>query len=159
MYAARRSMGNDESCCASAEDLIDAIENSFPFLKKITEKQASQKRADGGWSPKEIIGHLVDSACNNHQKWVRAAQFPGSKFPGYDADFWVEMSDYRSIDWLDLLAFWEKYQRHLAHFIAQVPEAYWSNQIEIVANGRATLAFMMADYVVHFNHHLSEILP
>ena len=29
------------------------------------------------WSPKEIVGHLIDSVANNDQRFVRLQQIPG----------------------------------------------------------------------------------
>ncbi len=140
-----------------ADRLCEEIDRWLPLLEKITEEQASGKRADGGWSAKEVVGHLIDSACNNHQKWIRAAQLPGSKFPGYDADFWVARSDWRKHEWADLLELLEAYQWALVEVASSMPKEWWSNELEIVGSYRATLGYMMDDYVEHFNHHLSEV--
>lgn len=146
------------SAVKTAFDLTAVLKKNLPFLKEIPEERALQKRGDGGWSAIQIIGHLIDSACNNHQKWVRAAQFPGSKFPPYDADFWVAMSGYQEYQWQWTLAHWENYQRQLGQVMAWMPEKYWANEIEVVGYGRCTLGYMMEDYVAHHQHHLSQIL-
>jgi hypothetical protein len=43
-----------------------------PLLLVIDEQTFSHKPAPGKWSKKEIPGHLVDSANNNHQRFLRA---------------------------------------------------------------------------------------
>jgi GNAT superfamily N-acetyltransferase len=140
----------------TAEKLRTTTAKIYKKLKKVTPDRAAQKRADGGWSPIQIVGHLIDSACNNHQKWVRAMQFSGSKMDGYDADFWVAASAYQSLDWQDLIKFWASYQQHLAEIIERTTAEDWVKTIEIVGYGRCTLSYLMTDYERHLAHHLGE---
>jgi hypothetical protein len=51
--------------------LFDIIQKARIELEAIDEESASTKTIDGKWSIKEIIGHLIDSAANNHQRFVR----------------------------------------------------------------------------------------
>jgi hypothetical protein len=54
------------------------------------------KPAPDRWSKKEILGHLIDSAANNHQRFVRAQGTPRLEFPGYEQEFWVATQAYAS---------------------------------------------------------------
>ena len=54
-----------------------------PLLNEMGEPAFSLKPAANKWSPKEIIGHLIDSATNNHQRFVRV-QFEDTPAIVYD---------------------------------------------------------------------------
>jgi len=142
-----------------ANDLRKTIETALPLLKDISDGDASVPRAPGKWSRKEILGHLIDSACNNQQKFVRTMAQPQLDFVGYKQDFWVESQKYNAADWQNLIALWRAYNLHLAHVIENVePELLW-NSIAIEDAGTFSLEFIMKDYVEHLKHHLMQILP
>ena len=89
-----------------AEDLRGTIHAALPLLEGIADGDASIPRAPGKWSRKEILGHLIDSACNNQQKFVRTMEKAEHDFVGYHQDFWVESQRYNTADWSGLIAFW-----------------------------------------------------
>jgi hypothetical protein len=64
--------------------LNDLIERSQRDFGKISETDAAAPAIAGGWSRKEILGHLIDSASNNHQRFVRAQLQDELRWPGYD---------------------------------------------------------------------------
>jgi len=136
-----------------ANDLLAALLGAIP------DAEASVKRSLNGWSAKEIIGHLIDSACNNQQKFVRAMAGSGSDFPRYEQEHWVDSQRYNEEGWHDLIALWRAYNIHLAHVIGNVESRLLSNSIDIPGLGPQTLEFLMRDYVVHLKHHLRQILP
>jgi hypothetical protein len=112
------------------------------------------------WSRKEILGHLIDSASNNHQRFVRAQISPPLSFPGYEQEAWVRTQDYAGRPWSELVLLWHGYNRHLVHVMSRIPSAAFAN--ECVCPGRpdepATLGDHMTDYVDHLEHHLGQIL-
>ena len=69
--------------------LVRNVERALPKLRAMSESRAEQPRAPGKWSPKQVIGHLIDSAANNHQRFVRAQQDASYTGPGYTQDHWV----------------------------------------------------------------------
>jgi hypothetical protein len=139
--------------------LLHTIRQVMPLLRSIPEATASEKPAPNKWSYKEIIGHLLDSACNNQQKLVRTILQPEHHFLPYAQDEWVAAQHYQDADWLTLLNFWEQYNIHIAHIIAHIPEASLSHKIYINDKGPYTLEFIAGDYVEHLKHHLLAILP
>jgi putative acetyltransferase len=141
----------------TAAKLDNLVVEMYNKLSSLSTEIAALQRADGGWSVQQIVGHLIDSANNNHQKWVRARQFPGSKMMGYDADFWVAASDYQTLNWHDVFELWSNYQWQLISIIEQTTAEDWTKTIEISGNYRATLGHMMVDYGVHLAHHFREI--
>jgi Cysteine-rich CWC/DinB superfamily len=143
----------------ASKNLLTIIEKASPLLYSISPTQAQAKPLPQQWSKQEIIGHLIDSACNNQQKFVRTMAQSHVDFVGYEQNFWVDSQSYNHADWHKLLQFWEGYNRHIAHIMAHVPAEKLQNTIQIGSHGTYTLSFIMPDYVEHLKHHLKQILP
>ncbi|MFT4603486.1 MAG: hypothetical protein ACI9W4_000200 [Rhodothermales bacterium] len=152
---ARRLEKTAQSAAAKLREMSDAVAGSRPAPDK--------------WCPKEILGHLIDSAVNNHVRFVRAAQEEELVFSGYDQEHWVTSQGYASADWLALVALWESQNLHLARVMALTPKAirlairpvHNLGQVawHALPKGRpATLEYLMEDYVHHVQHHLDQIL-
>ena len=150
------------------EDLVTAVEAAFRSLSALSEDAAARRPAPGKWSPKEIIGHLIDSAANNHQRFVRAQFQDDLVFPGYAQDEWVAAQRYQDAPWGELLELWRAYNRHIARLIEAMPaevrmrerrrhnlhERAWR---AVPADTPTTLDYFMRDYVLHLHHHLRQI--
>lgn len=143
----------------TAESLRKVLDEIVPSLLEISEEEASAKPLPEKWSKKEILGHLIDSACNNQQKFVRVMAQEHLDFVGYEQKHWVDSQKYIKADWKSLVNFWEVYNRHIAHIIENVDESALSNTITIEDAGPFTLKFIMKDYAEHLKHHLKQILP
>jgi hypothetical protein len=131
----------------------------MPLLSEIDDQTASQKPAPNKWSPKEIIGHLIDSATNNQQKFIRCIPASGVFFPAYEQDAWVSLQHYNEVPWLELLSLWQALNRHIAHVIRHIPHSAYLHNITIGNAGPFTLEFIARDYPEHLKHHLRTILP
>ncbi len=140
-----------------AKNLKEAIENARPRLEAMSESHAAAKAKPEKWSAKEIIGHLIDSAANNHQRFVRAQMGVTALQPyRYAQDHWVNVQQYQSADWQALVSLWYFYNMHLAHVIAGMQTEFLENELD-VWDEPATLRFVAEDYVRHLNHHLDQI--
>jgi len=151
-----------------ADDLKATVVNASASLARLSEEAAARRPAVGKWSPKEIIGHLIDSAANNHQRFVRAQFQDDLVFPGYAQDAWVAAQRYQHAPWQDLLTLWRAYNLHIAHLIEAMPdevrlrdrprhnlhELAWQ---AVPADTPTTLDYFMRDYVLHLHHHLRQI--
>jgi hypothetical protein len=142
-----------------ADDLRKTLELVLPILRDINDDDASIKPLPNKWSKKEILGHLIDSACNNQQKFVRTIAESNVEFVNYQQDFWVESQKYNSADWLELIDFWNAYNLHIATIIENVGVEVLANKLTIIDAGSFTLEFIMIDYVEHLKHHLNHIIP
>jgi len=140
-----------------ADDLLSTIDAALPTLLALPAARAIVPLTPGKWSAQQLIGHLVDSAANNHQRFVRAGQGSPLAFPPYVQDFWVDFQHYETRDWTDLLEFWHAYNRHLAHVMRQIPEDRHQVICTIGNAPPVTLEFLVRDYVVHLKHHLAQI--
>lgn len=140
-----------------ASDLLRTVDDALPRLRAIPASQAARPLADGKWSAQQMIGHLIDSAANNHQRFIRAQQAPALVFPPYLQDAWVASQFYEAREWHDLVAFWHAYNRHLAHVIHHIPEHLRTVPCTIGNDEPITLGFLAYDYVVHLRHHLGQV--
>ena len=134
--------------------LVGQTERDF---EKISEGDAAIPAIPGGWSRKQILGHLIDSASNNHQRFVRAMLQDELRWPGYDQSGCVRVQRYQDARWTDLLGMWSAYNRFLAHVLAGVPEGKRSTPCWIGEYPRMTLEELAADYLTHLEHHLDQI--
>ena len=143
----------------TAKELGAILLKASPLLALIEEEDASVKSLPDKWSKKEILGHLIDSACNNQQKFVRTMEEKHVNFVGYQQNHWVDSQKYNTRIWQELLVFWTLYNLHLVHIIENVDSEALTHEITIENAGTFTLEFIMKDYVEHLKHHLKQILP
>jgi hypothetical protein len=143
-----------------AQNLLDTLEKALPLLRQISTTEATAKPNPLKWSKQEILGHLIDSASNNQHKFVRTmqAETPLS-FVGYAQQEWVEAQQYNRMNWVEIIALWESFNRLLAHIVQHTPLEKLENTISIDGSQAFSLGFIQADYVEHLKHHLNQILP
>ena len=140
----------------SLQRLEKILDHTPAFLKQIPEPEFSQKPAPDKWSKKEIIGHLIDSATNNHHRFVRG-QFEDKPRISYDQDLWNKHSYYSVRDRDQLVSFWEMYNRHLADIIRHTPATLLERECLMGDGSIYTIAWLFDDYVRHLEHHLRQI--
>ena len=144
----------------TAQLLLDAVDKAYGLMQSITETDAAIKPAANKWSKKEILGHLVDSALNNQQKFVRTLLAnPSTEFVGYDQDAWVAVQQYNTQRWENILSLWVMANKHLAHIMQTTDASKLNHSITVNGKGPYSLKFIMHDYVEHLKHHLGQILP
>jgi len=140
-------------------DRLSALLESVPArLVAISDADAALKPGKGHWSKKEILGHLIDSAANNHQRFVRAQFAAHIDFPGYEQERWVAAQRYATEPWADLVNLWLLLNRHLVHILRGMPSEARGNTISIGGKAPVTLGFVIDDYLRHLEHHLDQIL-
>jgi hypothetical protein len=144
--------------------VVDATER----LRAISSDRSAQKLSPDQWSIREVLGHLIDSAANNHQRFVRAQFTDDLVFPGYEQEKWVNAQRYNEESWSDMVQLWSSYNLHLLHVIASIPEATLMrarirHNLDQIAlhpvdkNDPTTLDYFVRDYLVHMKHHLDQI--
>ncbi|PYS51954.1 MAG: DinB family protein [Acidobacteria bacterium] len=142
---------------AVAEEL-KSILKAAGNLREIDDQVASVRPAPGKWSKKEILGHLIDSAANNHQRFVRLQLTPRLELPGYDGDAWVSLQHYQERPWRDIIDLWLVYNTQLAEVIRYVNPQSLRNTWRAPDGNDVDLEFIIRDYLVHMRHHLDQIL-
>jgi len=142
----------------SAADLHAAVGEALRLFQQVDETRITHRTSEDGWSAREVLGHLIDSACNNHRRFVVGQSAGTTAFDGYDQNEWVSRQRYDEAPWRDLVALWSAYNRHLAHVMANTPtEAAARTALSPDRTGQVSVAFLMEDYVVHLRHHLEQI--
>lgn len=128
-------------------------------LRAISEIDAG-KRADGseGWSIKQELGHLVDSATNNRMRFITAALQGQYSGPTYDGPGWVALGGYADMPWSDLVQIWEELNQALARVIERIPEHRMTAHCSVAESKPVSLEFLIDDYIRHMQHHLDHIL-
>ena len=127
-------------------------------LRQIDETTASLRPSPGKWSKKEILGHLIDSAANNHQRFVRLQLSGRIDLPGYDGDEWVRVQRYQDRPWGEIIDLWQMYNTQLAAVIRRVDSKALRSVWHTPDGNDLDLEFIIRDYVVHLRHHLDQIL-
>jgi nitroreductase len=125
-------------------------------LFAITSEHAAAKSAPDSWSAKQELGHLIDSAANNHQRIARAQMESGLAMPGYDGDRWVALHAYQTRDWRELIDVWRGGNKQLLSAAQSAPDESWSHAVT-VGGDEQTVGFVMVDYVRHMAEHLRHI--
>jgi len=151
-----------------ASRLRQSVTSATGKLLTVSDERASVAPEPGKWSPKQIIGHLIDSASNNHGRFVRATLADDMIFPGYEQEGWVETQGYANAEWTSLVTLWREFNLHLARVIerttpqvADKPRTRHNlDQIalsKVSPDEPATLGWFMNDYVNHLDHHLQQV--
>lgn len=150
-------------------DFGETIETASTRLLEISDERSAVPRDEGKWSRKQIIGHLIDSAANNHSRFVRAQFSDDLVFPGYEQEAWVDSQHYQEKDWHELVQLWKLYNRHILHIMKVIPEETRmklrsKHNLHVIASDKlspdepVTLDWFMRDYVDHMKKHLGQIL-
>ena len=154
---------------AALERLRFAVRTLPGILTGFSEPESEERPAPECWTRKEVIGHLIDSASNNHQRFVRGQIASGQDFPGYEQEKWVAAQAYARAPWSDLVDLWRSYNLQLSRGMAAMPadvrtrprrrhnlhEIAWT---AVPPDQPATLEYFLRDYVDHMRHHLAQIL-
>jgi hypothetical protein len=149
----------DEQSISGAVSRMQYLIDTIPaLLKQLPDTDFSQKPAPDKWSKKEILGHLIDSATNNHQRFIRL-QYQDKPGIYYDQNEWVSFSNYVSLEKERIIDFWAQYNNHLLHIMKHIPsENLIKTGIVRVASEEKPLYFFINDYVAHMEHHLRQIV-
>ena len=126
-------------------------------LADIGDLDAAARPGAGRWSKKEILGHLIDSAGNNHQRFVRAQFAPRLEFPNYEQVEWVARQAYHTEPWPDLVNLWLLLNRHLLHVVKAMPAEVLGHELVIGGHPPMTLQVLVSEYLNHLEHHLNQI--
>lgn len=155
---------------ALSDDLLGILRAAAPMIAHKTDQQLCTPPAPGKWSPKEVLGHLIDSAYNNHRRFILAQQQDHLRFSGYDQEDWVVTNNYANREADEVVETFFVVQRHLVHAIASLPDDLLDRETtehefdrmamrRLQAGTPSTLRYLVEDYCFHLVHHLKQIDP
>jgi len=138
--------------------LLGSLVESLPArLAAISSEDAGRRPAPDRWSIKEELGHLIDSAANNHRRIVLAQIEESPALPNYDGDRWVKLHDYQNRDWQNLIELWSVLNNQLLAAASSASDKDWARTCTIGESDALTLRFVFDDYVDHMLGHLKHI--
>jgi hypothetical protein len=142
-----------------SKQLRNTIAEMEPKLRALAEPSAASRPAGGtGWSRKQELGHLVDSAANNRARFINAALAGQYRGPSYDGDGWVDLGGYAGMEWTDVVDLWTVLNRALAIVLERIPPERLPAPCRIGEDDPVTLEFVIDDYISHMRHHLDHIV-
>ncbi len=127
----------------------------YSELQSIPEEITSVKLTPEKWSLKEIVGHLVDSASNNHHRFIRLQEVEQLTFPGYNQQQWNSLQHYNDFGWYDLLQLWTGYNKLLLHIISHIDKNFLNN-VWLIEDKQLSLEWIINDYYRHVKHHFDQ---
>jgi uncharacterized damage-inducible protein DinB len=160
--------GFGDSMMNPGAELLSVVENTAAKLAAISEDTSQKARVEGEWSVKQVLGHLIDSAANNHHRFVRAQLGDNLVFDGYKQEDWIRVQRYDEVAWMDLVNLWRAYNLHLAHVIEHIPDEVLTRQRSahsldkiafhpVPADQSTTLLYLIQDYLDHMRDHLRQL--
>lgn len=112
------------------------------------------------WSKKEILGHLIDSAVNNIQRFTEIQTFEKPYIiRAYNPDDLVKSNDYQNKKNQELLELWIRLNHHVIHLLKNQKDETLNYQLILPNGATANLKFLIEDYFAHLYHHLNQINP
>jgi hypothetical protein len=127
-------------------------------LVSVPEALADVPWREGGWTRKQIVGHLLDSATNNRQRFVRAASEGSYEGPRYAQDAWVAAHGYAEQTWETLLGWWEAEHEILMAIVDRIPAERLNVMCVLGGEPPVTLRFLIEDYITHQRWHIKQLL-
>lgn len=146
-----------ESIQQASQRLAFLVQTIPDLLEKIPEIDFSRKLSLSKWSKKEILGHLIDSATNNHQRFIRI-QYENEPIIFYNQNKWNELSHYQNLSIEHLVQFWKSYNQHLVEIINLISDNELQRQGAGSDGQKLPLHFYITDYVSHLEHHLKQLV-
>jgi hypothetical protein len=126
-------------------------------LTDLSPQSADVPWRPGGWTRKQIVGHLLDSCTNNRQRFVRAALEGTYTGPFYAQEGWVALHGYETQEWSTLLRWWRVEHEILAAVVERIPEEGLMASCTVGDDPPVTLRFLIEDYIAHQKHHFAQL--
>ena len=130
-----------------ADSLHNIVDQVSPMLRSKSDEHVRKSSAPGKWSRKQILGHLIDSAANNNQRFVRTLIETPLSIPAYEQNLWVSLQAYQEHDWQLMVDLWSAYNRHIAHVIGRIPESQMTRECIIGNKPAVTLGWLIEDQI------------
>jgi len=139
--------------------LEDLLHDALDFIASVSDKKLSIKPTPEKWSKKEVLGHLIDSAINNLQRFTEI-QFSEKPFviKRYGQDALVKANAYQQADLNELFDLWLCLNERITTIMKAQTEDSLAFEIVLPDGEKSDLKYLMEDYVVHLEHHLKQVM-
>lgn len=140
-----------------ARSFCRELDELYRVLAGLPPELADTPWREGGWTRKQVVGHMLDSATNNRQRFVRAATEGSFRGPQYDQEPWVAAHGYAEQSWETLLRWYRVEHEILAAIVDRIPEERMDAICKAGDDAPVTLRFLVEDYVKHQQGHMKQM--
>ena len=144
----------------TASRLDELLKIIKEYISKSSDSELSLKANAEKWSKKEILGHLIDSGINNTKRFtaVLIEKEPYRIRPMKQVEL-VKVNDYQNAEIEELLALLLSINMRIKKLMLMQNTQTLATEIELYTKGNMSdLRYLMEDYVVHFEHHVNQLL-
>lgn len=120
------------------DEILAILGREEAFLRALPEDVITTRFNHQNRSIKMLLGHLIDSASNNHQRMVR-------------------LQDYQHEDWDTLLSLWKYCNLHIIQVIKSADPTKMDNYWLDYEGNQVTLRDMIIGYTSHLDLHIGHI--
>jgi len=145
---------------AKGDDVMTALRNStkelFSFLKSIPPEKHDHRYAEGKWTIKEVVQHMIDGERVFTYRALRFARKDDTPLPGFDENLFAQTAKADKRSWNDLVEEFAALRKSTESMFA----SFDNEQLEQsgIASENSTYVLGIA-YIVagHVNHHCQII--
>ena len=138
--------------------LAAQITATMSELRAVSDVDSLRRYADGKWSVREVLGHMIDTERIFAYRALRFARNDGTSLPGFEQDGYIPAAQFDRIPWATLLDEFEAVRRSNLFMFRGLSEAAWRRQgvaSENAVSVRA-LAYVIAGHELHHMRILRE---
>lgn len=145
------------SIIKTLENLINKIPSE---LNIITEEDFNIKVNPDKWSKKEILGHICDSATNNHYRFTKIMiDDEPIKIESYNQNLWVSLhGNQTNYSYTELVTLWTYLNKQIINVLKNASDEQFKKQTILEDNRTVTLEWLAEDYINHTLHHINQII-
>ncbi|HVF40868.1 MAG TPA: putative metal-dependent hydrolase [Gemmatimonadaceae bacterium] len=125
-------------------------------VNDLSDEQLDTPYRDGGWTPRQVVHHVVDSHVNGYLrfKWTLVEERPTIKT--YDQDYWATMPDYNLPVESSLIVL-DGLHHRWASLLTSLPDDAWRRTAMHPDRGEVTLDDLLDIYSEHGRNHAGQI--
>jgi hypothetical protein len=105
------------------EALRDQLGETLALLQGVPEERETHRYAEGKWSIREVVGHLIDAERLFAFRALAMARSDGVDLPGMDQEEWARSSNAGERPLGDLAQEWAALRRANVHMFASMDSA------------------------------------
>ncbi len=147
----------------SASDRTDLIDEIRDLPDRVREAVAGLDDSEldtpyrtDGWSPRQIVHHLVDSHLNAIVRMKKGLTEDNPTITGYEEARWAELAD-ASLAVEPSLGILDGLHERWVHLLEHLDEGDWARTVVHPESGKVDLDWFLQLYAWHGAHHTSVI--
>ena len=145
-----------ESSIAKIRELLFKAEAYWAFA---SEEHLSVQTAEGKWSKKEILGHLIDSALNNLTRFTEIGYQPQPyAYREYNQKELTGINRNQYADKDELFQLWLSLNKQIIRVMESATAERLALKISSPDPDITDLRSIMKDYPLHMQHHINQII-